>query len=68
MACPPCEKARAAAARAAKERRVAGVVKMVAVGAAAMVGVVSKATLESVAAAVDANAVDATNVKRYGDK
>jgi hypothetical protein len=41
---------------------------MVAVGAAAVVGAVSKATLENVTAAVDANAVNAANVKRYGDK
>ena len=65
MACAPCQKAKAAAANAAAERRVADAAKIVVTGAAAMVGLVSKETLNATVDSVTGVA-EAPNVKRYG--
>ncbi len=65
MACAPCQKARAAAAKAASERRVVDAAKIVVTGAAAMVGLVSKETLNATVDSV-AGVTEAPNVKRYG--
>jgi len=65
MACAPCQKAKAAAAKAAAERRVADAAKIVVTGAAAMVGLVSKETLNATVDSVTGVA-EAPNVKRYG--
>jgi hypothetical protein len=65
MACAPCQKAKAAAAKAAAERRVADAAKIVVTGAAAMVGLVSKEKLVSTVEQIE-QAAEAKNVKRYG--
>ena len=65
MACAPCQKARAAAAKAAAERRVKDAAKITAAGAAAMVGAISKEQLVSTVEQIE-QAAEAKNVKRYG--
>ncbi len=65
MACAPCQKAKAAAAKAAQERRALDAAKIVVTGAAAMVGLVSKEKLNAVVDSATGVA-EAPNVKRYG--
>lgn len=65
MACAPCQKAKAAAAKAAQERRALDAAKIVVTGAAAMVGLVSKEKLNATVDSVTGVA-EAPSVKRYG--
>jgi hypothetical protein len=65
MACAPCAQARAAAAKAAAERRLKDAAKIAAAGAAAMAGAITK---EELVATVDRieQAAEAKSIKRYG--
>lgn len=64
MACAPCAAARAAAAKKAREGKLADAAKIVAAGASALIGATSKDELAAVVESID-TPQPATNVKKY---